>query len=82
METVIERVVEDEQTNVPLSMFVVWIDTHVGIIQPPEWDMNSPPQPLASALDEAAWLRRSDWPAKVLPEGMTPRPDGLFESPW
>ena len=73
--------VQDEQTDGPLSMFVVWIDTNMGVIQPPDWEMNSEPQPLAPALDEAADLRQRDWPVKVLPEGMTPRADGLHESP-
>jgi hypothetical protein len=63
----------------PVQLFVVWIDIYWG--NPETWEMNSPPQPLSSALDEAARIRRQNWVVRVLPEGQTPRLDGLFESP-
>lgn len=78
----LDHEVQDEQTDDQPSMFVVWIDCNVGVIEPPDWEMNSGPQPLAPALDEAADVRQKGWPAKVLPEGVTPRPDGLFENPF
>lgn len=46
--------------------FVVLVD--VGpLYGPPEWEPNSDPQPLDSALREAAELRQAHWRVKVMP---------------
>lgn len=82
MTIVVERQLEEElpEEAIRPGLFVVWIDTNcsVGV---PDWEMNSDPQPLPGALDEAAEARAGGFPAAVLPEGSTPRPDGLFSNP-
>lgn len=63
-------------------LFVVWIDTNCGNADfGTDWEMNSPAKPLQHALDEAAEVRTHGFPAIIMPEGMTPRPDGLFSNP-
>jgi hypothetical protein len=63
-----------------LDLFQVWIDVNCGTAAP-DWWWNSPPQPLAQALDEAAEARRNEWICQVLPEGVNPRPDGRWDNP-
>lgn len=70
---------EQEQDEVFL-LFVVWIDTNMGYSET-DWEMNSPPQPLHSALYEAAETRSEGYPTVIMIEGKTPRPDGLFSNP-
>ena len=69
------------QQEVPLPMFVVWIDTNCGHGDP-DWEIDNPPgcelEPLQVALAHAAALREKDWITKVVPAGETPRPDGLM----
>lgn len=82
METVIERLTgstTDDQDINP-GLFQVWIDVNCGF-NAPDWCWNSEPQPLQTALDEAAECRRMRFPAKVMPEGMNPRPDGRWDNP-
>ena len=69
---------EMERAAVPL-LYVVWIDIYWG--NPEDWVACLPAKPLSSALDEAADLRRRDWVVKILPEGRSPRADGLLQSP-
>ncbi len=80
MET-IERVEATDQVDEPLRFYVVWIETNCGHFDETDWEMNSDPQPLASALTEAAEARRCGYPTQILLEGFTPRPDGLFSNP-
>lgn len=56
-------------------LFVVWIDDHCGN-GPANWEWNSAPQPLESALEEARKCRASRFPTQVWPEGQSPREDG------
>ena len=80
MNLVVEREQATAQTAEPLRLYVVWIDTNMG--DPiSDWEMNSDPQPLQSALQEAREAREAGFPAKVVLEGLTPRPDGLFSNP-
>lgn len=86
MDVVIEREAETDLKAVPPLLFVVWIDTNLGDLNiapdfGPDWEINSHPKPLGPALDEAAWCRAHDFPSVVLPEGQTPRIDGLFTNP-
>ena len=69
---------QESRAAVP-PLFAVWVDIYWG--SPETWEMNTLPKPLSWALDEAARLRRDGWVAKILPEGQTPRLDGLFTSP-
>lgn len=62
-------------------LWVVWVDTNMGFSDEPDWEMNSAPRTLGSALTEAFMLRQRNWPAQVLQEGQTPRGDGLFSNP-
>lgn len=84
METLVDQKAKDislGRSQQPL-LFQVWIDLHVGgLVGPPEWWWNSPPKPLADALDEAAKARESDWVCVVMPEGTNPRPDGRWDNP-
>lgn len=81
MDMLIEHQRQDEtEDQIPTDgLFQVWIDMNCGIISPPLWDWNSPPQALPKALAEAAECRRTGCPAKVMPEGVSPRPDGSFD---
>lgn len=86
MEHVIEKATTtSKQPERPL-LFVVWIDTTCGLdASGPEWEMNSahlcPAKPIQDALDEAAECQASGFPTKIMPEGQTPRGDGLFSDP-
>lgn len=62
------------------ALFQVWIDLTYGT-ETPDWWWNSPPKPLAGALDECAKCRAEGWIAKVMPEGVNPRPDGRWDNP-
>lgn len=80
--TIIDRASCDQTAPDRPALFVVWIDTNLGDVPyPSDWEMNSPPQPLPWALDEAQECRAGGWPTTILPEGQTPRPDGLFTNP-
>ena len=82
MATVIDRQLDettDEQEIKP-GLFQVWIDLSCGFATP-DWWWNSEPQPLPGALEEAAECRASGFPARVMPEGMNPRPDGRWDCP-
>ncbi|MFN8892431.1 MAG: hypothetical protein ACK5Y8_01530 [Betaproteobacteria bacterium] len=81
MDLLIEHQRQDQtDEQIPTDgLFQVWIDSNCGIISPPDWDWNSPPQALPEALVEAADCRRAGFPAKVMPEGMNPRPDGRWD---
>lgn len=80
-ETIERSTTEDlHQAEPPLRQYVVWIDTNCGF-GPPDWEMDSPPQPLKPALDEARAARLAGFPAMILLEGQTPRADGLFSNP-
>lgn len=71
-----------EDTAQQPLLFQVWIDLNFGgEFGPPDWWWNSPPQPLADALDEAADARKDDWVCQVIPEGINPRPDGRWDNP-
>jgi hypothetical protein len=83
MSEVIERTpVETPQEHVPShGLFVVWFDLLFGEA-PHDWWWEEPgPQPLASALDQAARMRLEGWPSIVCPEGVNPRPDGRWDNP-
>lgn len=69
----------DVAVKVP-ALFQVWIDLSFGT-EAPDWWWNSPPKPLSGALDECAKLRTGGWIAKVMPEGVNPRPDGRWDNP-
>lgn len=71
MTAVIEKRALSPTRDRPL-MFQVWIDTNCGLYVPPDWEWNSPPKPLAWALDEACECRRRGFPAVILPEGQQP----------
>lgn len=67
-------------------LFVVWIDVSLGLDERgTDWEMNSahlcPARPLQDALDEAAECQGHGLPTKIMLEGLTPRPDGLFSNP-
>lgn len=67
-------------------LFVVWIDTNLGYEEfGSDWEMNSahlcPAKPILEAIDEAAECRARGFPTKILREGITPRPDGMFTNP-
>lgn len=63
-------VLVDDKIRPPL-LWQVWIDSNLGIISPPCWEENSDPQPLATALDEAADCRQRGYPTRILPCGLT-----------
>lgn len=74
-----------DQPERPL-LFVVWIDSNCGIKDlGDDWEMNSthlcPAKPLQDALDEASECQAGGFPTKIMPEGLTPREDGLFSNP-
>lgn len=76
----------ESQAPKRLMLFVVWIDTNLGDADAgTDWEMNSahicPAKPLQDALDEAAYLRSHGYPTAIMPEGVSPRPDGLFSNP-
>jgi hypothetical protein len=62
------------------ALFQVWIDLNFGE-GAADWWWNSEPQPLRSALGEAAETRAGGWVCCVLPEGQNPRPDGRWDNP-
>lgn len=75
-----ERVADDAADDCKPGLFQVWIELgEPGVYS--DWWWNSPPQPLASALDEAAETRAAGWVVAVLPEGQNPRPDGRWDNP-
>lgn len=78
MSTVADAIVE-VVTARPL-LFQVWIDLTFGSPEP-DWWWNSPPKPIQDALLEAADARAKGWVAKMLPEGVNPRPDGRWDNP-
>ncbi|MGV8824001.1 hypothetical protein [Methylibium petroleiphilum] len=80
-DTVIDRASCQQTAPDRPALFVVWIDTCMGYESPPDWEMNSPPKPLPWALDEAQECREGGYPTLILPEGQTPRHDGLFTNP-
>jgi hypothetical protein len=71
---------KDVATDKP-PMFVVWIETNMGTCSVEDWEMNSPPQPIHTALTEAEETRAYQYPTLVAIEGFTPRLDGLFSNP-
>lgn len=80
MATVIDRQESQQAEDEKLHLFVVWIDTNLGYSET-DWEMNSIPRALPGALDEATETRSEGYPTKVMIEGQTPRPDGLFGNP-
>ena len=67
-------------------LFLVWIDTNCGYdVAGPDWEMNSshlcPAKPIQDALIESAQCQAAGFPTRIMPEGMTPRTDGLFSNP-
>ena len=58
--------------------FIVWIDVDCGFKPEPDWEQNSPPQSLRTALIEAQECRIMEFPACICPEGETPRQDGQW----
>lgn len=67
-------------------LFVVWIDCNCGYgDEGPDWEMNSahlcPAKPIQDALIESAQCQAAGFPTRIMPEGMTPRTDGLFSNP-
>lgn len=63
-----------------LILFQVWIDLTFGT-ETPDWWWNSPPKLLSQALDECTECRQGGWGAKIMPEGVNPRPDGRWDNP-
>jgi hypothetical protein len=78
MMVVTER--EADAAAIAPALFQVWIDLSCGT-ETPDWWWNSPPKPLPGALDECAECRAGGWIAKVMPEGVNPRPDGRWDNP-
>lgn len=81
-----EPVTIDQDVSVAPMLFVVWIDSNCGIKEiGADWEMNSahlcPAKPLHDALDEAAECQTGGYPTVIMPEGQTPRADGLFSNP-
>ncbi|WP_157257233.1 hypothetical protein [Methyloversatilis discipulorum] len=70
-----------DSQEIKLGLFQVWIDVNCGLDAAPDWWWNSEPQPLQGALNEAAECRDKGVPARVMPEGMNPRPDGRWDNP-
>ncbi|MBK3865428.1 hypothetical protein G3A40_37425 [Paraburkholderia aspalathi] len=62
------------------SLFVVWFDQNCGL-PPADWWCELPALPLPAALDLAAFMRKTDWICKVIPDGQNPRPDGRWDNP-
>lgn len=82
MNHVLEKQPTTTDESEKLMLFVVWADTWCSSVWvESSWEMNSNPQLLSAALDEAVECRAMGYPTKVLPEGMTPRSDGLFSDP-
>lgn len=63
------------------ALFQVWIDVNCDVTPAPDWWWDSPPKPLAEALQDAHDARSSAWTCVVLPEGQNPRPDGRWDNP-
>ena len=61
-------------------LFQVWVDLNFGE-EEPDWWWNSPPQPLADAVEESIDLRRGGYVTQLLPEGTNPRKDGRWDNP-
>lgn len=82
METILTpKLIDQSEAEVPTDgLFVVWIDVTCGYAHPglpsPEWEPNSEPQSLKGALLEAQEARAAQFPAVIVPEGLTPREDG------
>ena len=86
MNELIEKQVQAHDEKSRPLLFVVWIDTNLGDdAHGTDWEMNTahlcPAKPLQDALDEAAECQAHGYPTKIMPEGLTPRPDGLFSNP-
>ena len=63
------------------DLYVVWIETNGGVLTWTDWEQNSDPQKYNTALIESYQAMGAGYPTKVLREGITPRPDGLFTNP-
>ena len=62
------------------ALWVCWIDTNVGYF-PPDWEMDSFPKTQVEAEQESRECWALGFPALILPDGQTPRRDGLFSNP-
>lgn len=66
--------------GVPPSLYVVWVDTNLGY-GVTDWEINTGPTTLELAEEEAACCLALGFLSLILPDGVTPRPDGLFSNP-
>jgi len=64
-----------------LDSFVVWIDVYCGTRLDPDWEQNSDPQSLMTAIREARQCREVGFPACICAKGETPRSDGMMTGP-
>ena len=64
-----------QREDIKPLLFIVWIDDSLGY-KLPNWEWNSPPQPIKGALEEAQECREAGIAAQIWPEGQSPRPDG------
>lgn len=81
MEIVINRqTAKDTLSERPL-LFAVWVDVNCGLYPYTDWEMNTHPKELHAALDESFECQQRGFPTKIMLEGKTPRPDGLFTNP-
>lgn len=64
----------------PPKLYVVWIETNLGD-GVTDWEINSGPTTLELAEVEAVGCLAWGFLSLILPEGVTPRPDGLFSNP-
>ena len=62
------------------QLYVVWVETNLGD-GVTDWEINSGPTTLELAEQEAIVCLAMGFLSLVLPEGSTPRPDGLFSNP-
>ncbi|MDH5257011.1 MAG: hypothetical protein OEX07_03355 [Gammaproteobacteria bacterium] len=81
METILEKKQAKETDLERIKLYVVWIDTNCGDACGTDWEMNSDPQPLITALKESSEATQAGFPTTIELEGNTPRPDGLFSNP-
>lgn len=75
-----EKTQDCATTTSPPKLFVVWIDTNCGY-DLPDWEMNSCPKTMDLAEQEASECLVHGFLSLVLPDGQTPRADGLFSNP-
>ncbi|WP_027489371.1 hypothetical protein [Rhodanobacter sp. OR92] len=80
MQATIERKHEQAESVAPPKLYVVWIDTNLGYT-PSDWEMNSAAKTYELAEQEASECYAAGFPAVIMQEGTTPRPDGFFENP-